>query len=70
MTKLYKLVDDVLQVVEGDMDIEAHLADGWSEVKSEAYLAKETELETRQQSTVDKIAELEARIKQLEASSN
>ena len=70
MTKLYKLVDDVIQVVEGDMDVDAHLADGWSEVKSDAYLAREAEIEAKQQSTTDKIADLEARITQLETGSN
>ena len=70
MKKLYRLVDDVIQTVEGDMDLAAHLADGWSETKSEAYLVRETELKSKEQTELTKIADLETRIKQLEARSS
>lgn len=67
MITLYKLVGDVIQTVSGDMDLEAHLADGWTETKPEAFVARENELNALEKSKTDKIAELEKRLAALEA---
>jgi hypothetical protein len=67
MTTLYKLTNGVIQTVEGDMDIEAHLADGWTETKPEEFVTRENELKALESNTEDKISELEKRLALLEA---
>ena len=67
MTTLYKLTNGVIQTVEGDMDIEAHLADGWNETKPEEFVTRENELKALENNQANKIAELEQRLAALEA---
>ena len=67
MITLYKLVGDQIHTVSGDMDLEAHLADGWTETKSDAFVARENELNAIAKDRTDRISALEKRLAALEA---